>query len=76
MTPASGVQSGPYGELLSEVKGRIQAAQRISVQAVNAELLRLYWDIWRLIAARQAREGWARASYRDWRAICITNGLG
>ncbi len=48
----------PYGDLLSEIKGRIRAAQTRAAHAVNAELLRLYWDIGRLIEARQGREGW------------------
>lgn len=47
-----------YGDLLSEIKGRIRAAQTRAVQAVNAELLRLYWDIGRLIEARQEQKGW------------------
>ncbi len=47
-----------YGDLLSEIKGRIRAAQTRAVQAVNAELLRLYWDIGRLIETRQEEEGW------------------
>jgi predicted nuclease of restriction endonuclease-like (RecB) superfamily len=47
-----------YGDLLGEIKGRIRAAQFRAVQAVNTELLRLYWDIGRLIEARQVQEGW------------------
>jgi predicted nuclease of restriction endonuclease-like (RecB) superfamily len=47
-----------YGDLLSKIKGRIRTAQTRAVQAVNAELVRLYWDIGRLIEARQAQEGW------------------
>ena len=32
--------------------------QSRAVLAVNAELVRLYWDIGRLIAGRQQQEGW------------------
>lgn len=47
-----------YGDLLGDIKGRIRAAQARAVQAVNAELVRLYWDIGQLISARQQQAGW------------------
>jgi predicted nuclease of restriction endonuclease-like (RecB) superfamily len=47
-----------YPNLLREIKGRIRAGQTRAVQAVNAELLRLYWDIGRLIGFEQASQGW------------------
>jgi predicted nuclease of restriction endonuclease-like (RecB) superfamily len=50
-----------FAALLAEVKGRIQAAQTRAVLAVNAELVRLYWDIGRVIHERQQREGWGAA---------------
>lgn len=34
-----------YGELLPNVRSRIRQAQTLAMQAVNAELVRLYWDI-------------------------------
>ncbi len=43
------------------MKGRIQAAQTRAMVAVNAELVRLYWDIGRIIHERQEREGWGAA---------------
>jgi predicted nuclease of restriction endonuclease-like (RecB) superfamily len=43
------------------VKGRIQSAQTRAVLAVNAELVRLYWDIGHIIHQRQEREGWGAA---------------
>ena len=48
----------PYAGLLSEIKFRIQTAQTRAVLAVNAELVRLYWEIGGLLDARQAAEGW------------------
>ncbi len=48
-------------KLLTEVKTRIQQAQARAVLAVNAELVQLYWDIGRIIAARQKQEGWGAA---------------
>jgi len=44
--------------LLADVKQRIQTAQTRAVLAVNSELVRLYWDIGRLIDLRQKKEGW------------------
>ncbi len=50
-----------FAALLTEVKDRIQSAQTRAVLAVNAELVRLYWDIGRIIAERQRQEGWGAA---------------
>jgi hypothetical protein len=50
-----------FPKLLEEIKARIRLAQTHAVQAVNAELVRLYWDIGRLIEQRQQREGWGSA---------------
>jgi len=50
-----------YAGLLAEIKDRIQAAQTRAVLAVNAELIRLYWQIGALLDARQASEGWGAA---------------
>lgn len=47
-----------FSALLAEIKGRIQTAQTRAVLAVNSELVRLYWDIGRIIHERQGREGW------------------
>jgi predicted nuclease of restriction endonuclease-like (RecB) superfamily len=50
-----------FAALLADVKSRIQAAQTRAVLSVNAELVRLYWDIGRIIDGRQQREGWGAA---------------
>jgi predicted nuclease of restriction endonuclease-like (RecB) superfamily len=47
-----------YGAWLTELKGRIHAAQQRAALAVNRELVLLYWQIGRDILARQGREGW------------------
>jgi predicted nuclease of restriction endonuclease-like (RecB) superfamily len=47
-----------FSALLGEVKLRIQSAQTRAMTAVNTELVRLYWDIGRLIDERQKAEGW------------------
>ena len=48
----------PYTSLLTEIKSRIQTAQTRAVLAVNAELIRLYWQIGRLLDERQIQAGW------------------
>lgn len=54
------VRSG-FAALVTEVKGRIQAAQTRAMLAVNTELVRLYWDIGHIIDERRQREGWGAA---------------
>ncbi len=57
----SAVVRSDFAALLADVKSRIQAAQTRAVLSVNAELVRLYWDIGRIIDGRQQREGWGAA---------------
>jgi len=47
--------------LLKEIKARIQQAQTQAILAANAELVRLYWDIGRIIDQRQQQQGWGAA---------------
>jgi predicted nuclease of restriction endonuclease-like (RecB) superfamily len=47
-----------YAPFLAAVKDRILAAQVRATLSANAELVHLYWDIGRAIAAMQKREGW------------------
>lgn len=47
-----------YGDVLHELKARIQEARLRTVLSANGAMLQLYWDIGRAILARQAREGW------------------
>lgn len=47
-----------YRQVLTDIKQRIRHAQTRAVMAVNAELIRLYWEIGALIDARQQQEGW------------------
>ena len=50
--PASTLPAG-YGPLLADLKARVRAAQ-----AVNRELILLYWHIGRKILYCQQTEGW------------------
>lgn len=47
-----------YRQVLADIKQRIRHAQTRAVMAVNAELIRLYWQIGALIEARQQQAGW------------------
>jgi predicted nuclease of restriction endonuclease-like (RecB) superfamily len=58
---STAVAQPDFADLLAEITGRIQAAQTRAVLAVNAELVRLYWDIGRIIQDRQKRAGWGAA---------------
>lgn len=46
-----------FPALVRETKARIRQAQTRAIFAANAELIRLYWSIGRLIGERQEREG-------------------
>jgi predicted nuclease of restriction endonuclease-like (RecB) superfamily len=50
-----------YAQLLKEIKDRIQQSRTRAIFSVNAEMIRLYWDIGRMIDDRQRREGWGAA---------------
>ncbi len=47
-----------YAEWLAELKTKITHARRRAVVAVNAELVRIYWELGRDILEKQARLGW------------------
>jgi predicted nuclease of restriction endonuclease-like (RecB) superfamily len=55
--PHAGLPSD-YAETLSEIKQRIQQVRLRVVMAANSAMVLLYWDIGRMIVARQEREGW------------------
>jgi len=50
-----------YAALLAEVKERIRSAQYEALKVVNKEMIALYWDLGKLIAERQNREGWGKS---------------
>ena len=49
-----------YRDLLGDIKTRVRQAQHRAALAANAEMILMYWDIGRMIAARQEKEGWGR----------------
>jgi predicted nuclease of restriction endonuclease-like (RecB) superfamily len=50
-----------YGNLLADIKTRIRQAQNRAAMSANAEMLRMYWDIGRMIIVKQDAEGWGTA---------------
>ncbi len=49
-----------FNQLVVEAKTMIRAAQYRALQAVNRELINLYWELGKLIAERQAKYSWGR----------------
>jgi predicted nuclease of restriction endonuclease-like (RecB) superfamily len=47
-----------YAEVLASIKARIQQARITAAQAVNRELVLLYWDIGLVIADKQREAAW------------------
>ena len=58
MSQPSSLLPADYPRLLADIKQRVRRAQTRAVLAVNAELIRLYWEIGALIDQRQREEGW------------------
>lgn len=50
-----------YAQLLKDIKARIQQSRTRAIFSLNAEMIRLYWDIGRMIDERQREEGWGAA---------------
>lgn len=53
--------SNEFVILLNEIKERIRAAQYSALKAVNKELIGAYWDIGKMILARQDKFGWGKS---------------
>ncbi len=47
-----------YRDLLGDIKSRVRQAQHRAALSANAEMILMYWDVGRMIAARQKQEGW------------------
>lgn len=47
-----------YRDLLGDIKTRVRQGQRRAALSANAEMIHMYWDIGRMIVARQEKEGW------------------
>lgn len=59
--PEQSSRVSDYARMLTDIKTRIRTAQVKAAFAANREMIVLYWDIGRMIAERQKREGWGAA---------------
>jgi predicted nuclease of restriction endonuclease-like (RecB) superfamily len=53
--------SREYAVLLKSIRERVRSAQYAALQAVNRELVSLYWDIGQMIVERQSGSTWGRS---------------
>ena len=51
-----------YPTLLQQVKQRVLLAQQKAIYAANEELLRMYWDLGRMLSSAQQAEGWGKGT--------------
>jgi len=51
-----------YTTLLQEVKQRVALAQQRAISAANDELLRMYWDLGKMLHLAQQSEGWGKGT--------------
>ena len=59
--PNTFTTSADYAAWLVEVKSRVQSARISAAQAVNRDLILLYWDIGRGIVEKQEQLGWGKS---------------
>lgn len=55
------ILNSDYVTFLGEIKERIRNAQYDALKSVNKELIRLYWDIGKMIVERQKVHDWGKA---------------
>jgi predicted nuclease of restriction endonuclease-like (RecB) superfamily len=56
-------RSDDYKQMLAALKERITQAQYRALKAVNRELIKLYWDIGRIIVEKQEQLGWGESMH-------------
>ena len=61
MSKGKPIASKDYAALFAAVKERVRAAQYEALRAINKELVGLYWDIGKMIIARQTDKSWGKA---------------
>ena len=50
-----------YLNFITEIKDRIRRSQYKALKSVNQELIKLYWDIGRMIVEKQKQLGWGKS---------------
>jgi predicted nuclease of restriction endonuclease-like (RecB) superfamily len=53
--------SPAYQQLVADMTERVQAGQLAAFRAVNKELIKLYWDLGKMILERQEQNAWGNA---------------
>ena len=61
MNKSSRPTTKEYRLFIANIKSRIRVAQVKASFSVNAELIRLYWDIGQAVVDRQNKDGWGSA---------------
>jgi predicted nuclease of restriction endonuclease-like (RecB) superfamily len=56
-----GIIKSDYEKFLAEIKERIRQSQYDALKAVNKELIKLYWDIGKMIVEKQKKYGWGKS---------------
>ena len=56
-----GIIKSDYETFLAEIKERIRQSQYDALKAVNKELIKLYWDIGKMIVEKQKKYGWGKS---------------
>lgn len=59
--PAPAAKDRDYQSLLTDIKSRIRAAHIRASLSVSRELIKLYWDVGKMIVGRQRLEGWGKS---------------
>ena len=62
MAEKTPIEQFNYMHLLAQVKQRVQLAQKRAIYAANGEMLRMYWDIGRLLSNAQKQIGWGHGA--------------
>jgi len=47
-----------YSHLLTDIKQRIKQAQTKAILSANSEMISMYWDIGKMLVAKQKLQGW------------------
>ena len=59
-----------YASTLKDIKERIISAQYEALKSVNKELIKLYWDIGKIIVERQQQSSWGDPVVEKLAHIC------
>ena len=62
MAEKTPIEQFNYMHLLAQVKQRVLLAQKRAIYAANGEMLRMYWDIGRLLSNAQKQIGWGHGA--------------